>query len=70
MKRCKMFYATIIICFIILTINFVMNLAEQIDYEKRKDTGNERWKQVEERIINIEKRVGVLESGRNDSVDN
>lgn len=70
MQRCKMFYATIIICFIILTINFVMNLAEQIDYEKRKDTGNERWKQVEERIINIEKRVGVLENGRNDSVDN
>ena len=70
MQRCKMFYATIIICFIILTINFVMNLAEQIDYEKRKDSGNERWKQVEERIINIEKRVGVLENGRNDSVDN
>lgn len=70
MKRCKMFYATIIICFVILTINFVMNLAEQIDYEKRKDSGNERWKQVEERITNIEKRVGVLENGRNDSVDN
>lgn len=70
MQRCKMFYATIIICFVILTINFVMNLAEQIDYEKRKDSGNERWKQVEERIINIEKRVGVLENGRNDSVDN
>lgn len=70
MQRGKMFYATIIICFIILTINFVMNLAEQIDYEKRKDSGNERWKQVEERIINIEKRVGVLENGRNDSVDN
>lgn len=70
MKRCKMFYATIIICFIILTINFVMNLAEQIDYEKRKASGNERWEQVEKRIINIEKRVGVLENGRNDSVDN
>lgn len=70
MQRCKMFYATIIVCFVILTINFVMNLAEQIDYEKRKDSGNERWKQVEERIINIEKRVGVLENGRNDSVDN
>ena len=70
MQRCKMFYATIIICFIILTINFVMNLAEQIDYEKRKASGNERWEQVEERIINIEKRVGVLENGRNDSVDN
>lgn len=70
MQRCKMFYATIIVCFVILTINFVMNLAEQIDYEKRKDAGNERWKQVEERITNIEKRVGVLENGRNDSVDN
>lgn len=70
MQRCKMFYATIIVCFVILTINFVMNLAEQIDYEKRKDAGNERWEQVEKRIINIEKRVGVLENGRNDSVDN
>lgn len=70
MQRCKMFYATIIVCFVILTINFVMNLAEQIDYEKRKASGNERWEQVEERIINIEKRVGVLENGRNDSVDN
>ena len=25
-----------------------------IDYEKRKDSGNERWQQVEERIKKIE----------------
>lgn len=70
MKRCKGFYISVILCFVILTVNFVMALSEQLDYEKRKDAGNERWKQVEERIINIEKRVGDLENGRNGTVDN
>ena len=61
MKRCKGFYISVILCFIILTVNFAMSLAEQIDYEKRKNSGNERWKQVEATINGIDKRVKELE---------
>lgn len=70
MKRCKVFYVAILLCFAIITVNFVMTLSEQLDYEKRKQAGNERWKQVEERLISIEKRVGDLENGRNGTIDN
>ena len=34
---------------------------EMIDYEKRKDSGNERWKQVENRILQTEEKVESLE---------
>ena len=31
------------------------------DYEARKESGNERWKQVENRILQIEEKVNTLE---------
>lgn len=31
------------------------------DYEARKQSGNDRWKQVENRILEIENKVNTLE---------
>lgn len=39
---------------LILVIELGYTIFNQIDYEKRKDSGNERWAQVEERIKQIE----------------
>lgn len=53
-----------ILIIVLLILSFIHNLRETISIEKSKQSGNERWKQVEERIINIENRVEVLENGR------
>lgn len=46
------FLLAIVLLFLI--IEFVYTIYNYIDYEKRKDSGNERWQQVEERIKEIE----------------
>lgn len=38
----------------ILIFQLFYNLYMLIDYNKRKESGNERWKQVEERIKKLE----------------
>lgn len=50
-----------ILLIIMLTINFITMITNQLDYEKRKDSGNERWKQVEAIINGIDSRVKELE---------
>lgn len=45
----------------VLTFDFFMTIYDKIDYEKRKASGNERWKQVEEIINGIDERVKELE---------
>ncbi len=42
---------------LVLIANFIYSLFMLIDYEQRKDSGNDRWKQVEERILRIENKV-------------
>lgn len=46
---------------ILLIADFIYNSFMLIDYEQRKDSGNDRWKQVEERILRIENKVLELE---------
>lgn len=62
----------LIFILILLISNCIYNYFMLVDYEQRKDSGNDRWKQVEERIIRIENKVndledklGVAEDGRN-----
>lgn len=50
-----------ILLIIMLTINFIAMITNQLDYEKRKESGNERWKQVEAIINGIDERVKELE---------
>ena len=44
----------LVVILVFLIIEFVYTIYNYIDYEKRKDSGNERWQQVEERIKKIE----------------
>ena len=49
----------LVLIFIILNIFFTINTMS--DYEARKESGNERWKQVENRILQTEEKVNILE---------
>lgn len=54
---------TIIVCIVVLmflAINFLTAIETFIGYNKSKASGNERWKQVEERIMRIETDVEKL----------
>lgn len=51
----------------VLTFDFFMTIYDKIDYEKRKASGNERWKQVEEIINGIDERVKELEKDARNS---
>lgn len=44
----------LVVILVFLITEFVYTIYNYIDYEKRKDSGNERWQQVEERIKKIE----------------
>lgn len=50
-----------ILLLVILTVDFIITLYDKIDYEKRKESGNERWRQVETIINDIDERVKELE---------
>ena len=50
---------------LVLIANFIYSLFMLIDYEQRKDSGNDRWKQVEDRILRIENKVEAIENGTN-----
>lgn len=50
-----------ILLLVVLTLNFITMITNQLDYEKRKESGNERWRQVEIIINSIDKRVKELE---------
>lgn len=51
----------LILLLVILTVDFIITLYDKIDYEKRKESGNERWRQVEIIINGIDNRVKELE---------
>lgn len=56
-----------LLVFILLALiaNFIYSLVMLVDYEQRKDSGNDRWKQVEERILRMEEKVEAIEDGTN-----
>lgn len=51
----------LVLVLIFLVINLFYSLAETIDYHKRIESGNDRWRQVENIIVSIEEKVNVLE---------
>lgn len=55
MKESKLYPILLFIVLFILISNLIITLYEYTDYQKRVDSGNERWKQVEERIKEIER---------------
>lgn len=51
----------LIFVLIFIIINVFTTLHTMDDYEARKESGNERWKQVENRILQTEEKVNTLE---------
>lgn len=46
---------------VLLFINIFSTMHTMYDYEARKESGNERWLQVENRILQMEEKVNRLE---------
>ena len=63
-KKLKIIISLAIIVFILLLCNFIVSIRQEIDYNKRKESGNERWLQVESRILQIEEKVNEVRNGR------
>lgn len=60
-KKDKFIVVSLILVLIFIAINFFSTINTMSDYEQRKESGNERWKQVEERILQTEEKVQMLE---------
>lgn len=55
MKDRKLYPILLFSVLLILLCNMFLAIYEYLDYQKRVNSGNERWKQVEERIQEIER---------------
>ena len=55
MKDRKLYPILLFVVLFMLLSNMFITLYEYIDYQKRVNSGNERWKQVEARIEKIER---------------
>lgn len=60
-KKDKVVVAGLVLVLIFIIINIFSTVNTMSDYEARKESGNERWKQVENRILQIEEKVNSLE---------
>lgn len=59
-RKEKRIVAVCIVVLVFLILNFLTAIETFIGYNKSKASGNERWKQVEERIVSIENDVEML----------
>ena len=65
-KKIKIIINLAIIVFMLLLGNLFVSVRQEIDYNRRKESGNDRWLQVENRILQIEEKVNeVQKDGRN-----
>ena len=60
-KKDKVVVAGLVLVLIFIIINIFSTVNTMSDYEQRKESGNERWKQVENRILQTEEKVNILE---------
>ena len=60
-KKDKIIVAGLIFVLLFIIINIFSTVHTMDDYEARKESGNERWKQVENRILQTEEKVNTLE---------
>ena len=59
-KKDKRIIAVCVLVLVFLIVNFVTALETFVGYNRSKASGNERWRQVEERIVRIETDVESL----------
>lgn len=60
-KRDKVMVIGLVLILIFILINIFSTTHTMYDYEARKESGNERWLQVENRILQTEEKVNKLE---------
>ena len=60
-KRKKSNIISLVLIILMFIIQIVYNLNYIMDYKQRVESGNNRWYQVEERIINVENRLDKIE---------
>ncbi len=60
-KKDKVMIIGLIIILVFMLINIFSTVHTIYDYEIRKESGNERWLQVENRILQTEEKVNRLE---------
>lgn len=60
-RRDKVIVIGLVIILIFIFINIISSIYTMSDYEQRKESGNERWLQVENRILQTEEKVNRLE---------
>ena len=67
-RKDKFMVVGLIIVLLLILVNIFSTLHTMNDYETRKESGNDRWRQVENRILQTEEKVNGLEeqlNGRN-----
>ena len=60
-RKDKVVVAGLVFILIFIIINIFSTIHTMSDYEQRKESGNDRWKQVENRILQTEEKVNNLE---------
>ena len=60
-RKDKVIVTGLVLILIFIVINIFSTVHTMYDYEARKESGNERWKQVENRILQTEEKVNRLE---------
>ena len=56
-KSMKQNIILLAIIIVMLLVNIIYTVWQKIDYESRKDSGNERWKQIENMILDNKKQI-------------
>ena len=60
-RKDKVIILGLIFVLVVLAFNIIETIVQTIDYENRKDSGNKRWLQVENRILQTEEKVNTFE---------
>ena len=60
-RKDKVVVAGLLIVLLFIIVNIFSTVHTMSDYEQRKESGNDRWKQVENRILQTEEKVNNLE---------
>lgn len=61
MKDTRKVLAVLLTLLVLLMIEVGVNIYHLTNYEGQKQAGNERWKQIEQRIVTVENKVHELE---------
>ena len=60
-KENKKVLVELIVVLLFLTFNFAYNLIDSINFEKIRQSGNDKWRLVEERLVEMENKITKFE---------